>query len=546
MRLLSLPVVFIALSTASQVSANSLRDTADADGLARRALAGSLSQKGFEIRRRSLRQHHDLISKRADEENDDVAADSSDSSASASATSTRSRTTRRSTSTRRTSTRTRSSESASPDPTTSVDDSEAGSSSSSGRSSRNSSTATSSSTAALSSVTQAAASSSRAAAKLAAASSASEASLSSASAAAASSHSLASVSSIAAANASSSLAEASSVSSAASASSASLASASLASVESIASASSVASLASASAAASAASAASAAAATAASETAQDTATGTSPSSASSTEFLITTSVDGGYTVITSYQTVAATGGVTNPLKATSASSSDSSLSKGAIVAIAVSLGTIMLLAVVFTIIRKRRQALSRAIRPLSFDPTPNYGTRGDTHSTHRDMTRTSQESWLGGRPMSGVSERDADILPPMTEASHGNRVVSDGYSGGYTVGGITAAAPQYGYAGQDDYAGSGAHYDGSNHAGYQTASAPGYGAPAYPEAVGTEVTGYADLQRGPSSSSGHSHGSYGERAYGMAYGGTDRPEDDPFQYPSSSSRDAIGTTRWSG
>lgn len=204
----------------------------------------------------------------------------------------------------------------------------------------------------------------------------------------------------------------------------------------------------------------------------------------------------------------------------------------------------MLLAVVFTIIRKRRQALSQAIRPLSFDPTPNYGTRGDTHSTHRDMTRTSQESWLGGRPMSGVSERNADVLPAMTETSHGNRIVSDGYYPGYTVGGYTAAH-QHGYAAQEDYPGAGAgypHYDGSNHAAYQAAQ----NASIYPQAVGTEVSGYADLQRGPSSSSGHSGSSYGERAYGQAYDGTDRPEDDPFRYPSSSSRDAMASTRWSG
>lgn len=256
-------------------------------------------------------------------------------------------------------------------------------------------------------------------------------------------------------------------------------------------------------------------------------------------------------------------------------SSSSSLSKGAIIAIAVSIGVIGLLAIVLTIIRKRQQARSRSAQPLNFSPAGAYGDGG--------VTRRSQESWLGGRPMSGVSGIEPDMMPPMEEYSRdGHYATTNGSHGAfyetndgmpvsmpsnaYAVGGATSGRPISGLDSQMSHGwanatqegaptmsashsgplDAAAYYDGSAAAGYTTSASRGSDLAA----AGRSGSGspYEELQRGgtipygfrPDHEEQLAMGGPEQRAqYDQAFGAQDGPFGDGNFVPHNASR-------WSG
>lgn len=102
------------------------------------------------------------------------------------------------------------------------------------------------------------------------------------------------------------------------------------------------------------------------------------------------------------------------------SGTSSVLNKGAIIAIAVSVGSVALLVVLLTVVRKRSQRKAKQLRPLNF--SLGYATMANDGD--RGITRGSQESWLDrGRPMSGISQVEPDMCPQMEESTHGHDTV---------------------------------------------------------------------------------------------------------------------------
>lgn len=123
--------------------------------------------------------------------------------------------------------------------------------------------------------------------------------------------------------------------------------------------------------------------------------------------------------------------------------SNGSLSTAAIIGIVVPLGVIGLVVLIWTVVRRRQQARSRTLHPLDFAPA--YGTADSPNA----ITRRSQESWLGGgRPMSGISDVEPDMMPPMEEMSHEDHLRRAGsHGGGFYDEGMALSMPPMSYSG---------------------------------------------------------------------------------------------------
>lgn len=229
------------------------------------------------------------------------------------------------------------------------------------------------------------------------------------------------------------------------------------------------------------------------------------------------------------------------------------------------------------------------------DFTPGYGAT-DSYND-RGVTRASQESWLGGRPMSGVSDIDPDMLPPMEEVTQdGHMAMSGAHTAGYydddrmlsppmaayPVGGgyartdgstrrasmMDSSYASHGYPsnsahhpmspqqstqhGFDTTMDPSMYYDGSAAAGYHTPAARGQ------DLAGAERAGatspYEELQRGYDHDHDVSHSSKDsadgpELAYAVAYGGDEHDQADSFGHGQQGGRaSAMGrsSSRWSG
>lgn len=297
--------------------------------------------------------------------------------------------------------------------------------------------------------------------------------------------------------------------------------------------------------------------------------------------LITSSLPSGTTVITSIASLSPTGTADTYAGASgngrsgaadgsqSGSSGDGKLSTAAIVGIVVPVAVIALIILVWTVVRKRQQAKSRALHPLDF--TPAYGS-GDSH---QGVTRASQESWLGGggRPMSGISDVEPEMMPPMEEMSHEDHLHRAGsYGGGFYNDGMALNVPPTVYSAASHggaesrrlsaIQSSGTHndqyYDGSAAAGYHNPAVRGTDVAGLERSgTGGSTSPYKDVARGyDGASGGHGYGydyrpdldepvrpqlSQGhEEAYGE--------DQDPFTYVPQQSAPAMtkSSSRWSG
>ncbi|CAO1634086.1 unnamed protein product [Parajaminaea phylloscopi] len=152
-----------------------------------------------------------------------------------------------------------------------------------------------------------------------------------------------------------------------------------------------------------------------------------------TAILLTSVMSSETTVITSIATLAASGeaatykgsaGASDPNGRTAIaanggrSGGDGALSKGAIAAIAVSLGSLVVLLVLFTSLRKRQQIKTRHIQPLDF--TPGYARMQDGRGVSVvPMTYAEQRRLSGSRPMSGISDVAPYLDPPLEDSHEG-------------------------------------------------------------------------------------------------------------------------------
>ncbi|CAO1634115.1 unnamed protein product [Sympodiomycopsis kandeliae] len=321
------------------------------------------------------------------------------------------------------------------------------------------------------------------------------------------------------------------------------------------------------------------------------ATSIAAASSSSSPVLISTSVPGGTTVITSIDSLQPTGtadvyggangsgrGGSSDSSQDQASSNDGKLSTAAIVGIAVPIGVIACIVIIWTVIRKRQQANTRALHPLDF--TPAYGSADGPND---GLTRRSQESWLGGgggRRMSGISDVEPDMMPPMEEMSHDDHMMRSGSHGGHfynesmalsvpptvysaaAAGGagsrrlsVVDSANSHGFEYADGTSSQHhQYYDGSSAAGYQPSAVRGVDlAGLQRSGTGGSASPYPGTQRGDNASMrGYDFRPdldepvrpTGRSEYEEAYADTS----DPFQNAEQPGASAMtkSSSRWSG